>query len=1133
MTGPVPLDAATLAQVRAADPAQSSWVAANAGSGKTRVLTDRVARLLLQDVPPQHILCLTYTKAAAANMQNTLLRRLGAWAMLDDAPLAAELARLGLDADCLTPDFLARARTLFAQALETPGGLKIQTIHAFCAAILRRFPVEAGVPPGFAEMDDRAGALLRADILDRMALEGEGSPFARMAQQLAGGDVHRLVADILTHRDAFLRSWTPEDLKAALGIPAGISDTGDVARLAFDGSEPGWFPHAIAILSTDTSQTARNLADALQQIDPTSPAGEAFDALAALVLYASGDSRGQPKFKSVPPRKAQKALEDAGLLTPLQQFMERVAKAHEIGLRLAALPRMIVLYEFATAFLAEYDAAKQRHGWLDFDDLILKTRDLLKRSERAQWVLYRLDGGIDHILVDEAQDTSPRQWEVIAALADEFLAGEGAREVPRSLFVVGDEKQSIYSFQGADPDAFQKMRHLFDERLQAQGRGMQPHDLLYSFRSAQAILSFVDVTLQDRRLLTTEVRLEHRAFFEQLPGRVDLWPFIEPSETPDTLPWHAPMDMPAPDAPENLLARQVVRTVDHMLRHETLPRAQGGARRVRPSDIMILVQRRGPVFHAIIRALKDAGLPVAGADRLRIGGELAVRDLMAVLKFVATPADDLSLASALRSPLFGLDEAALFDLAHGRKGTLWQALRGAEPHAEARDILNDLLAHADFLRPYEMLERLLIRWQGRRRLLARLGPEAEDGIDALLHQALAHEAAEIPTLTGFVTWMESDDSEIKRQPDTDSDEIRVMTVHGAKGLESPVVILPDTAPRQIRDNAVLRPLENGHVGWKGGPGAAPAPFRDAAARARQREEEERMRLLYVALTRAECWLVVCGAGNRSGKGPCWYDVVEQGLAQLDTETVEICGVPVTRYQPLAWSEGAPDADATPPDTPELPAWALTRASAPAPAPAVLNPSHLGDDAASAGPAGSTLDPEAALRRGRQVHALLEHLPGRPPEDREEAARAVLRALDGAVDDAECRKLLTTVSAILDDPGLAFLFAPGTLAEVPIAGRLHGRPLHGIIDRLVIAENRVLAVDYKTHAAPPGRVQDVPEGILAQLGAYAHVLADLYPGRRVETAILWTETGRLMPLPADLVSGAVAQPGLLDAPSGET
>src|SRR6056297_1170121 len=785
-------DAATQAQVDAARPDLSTWLSANAGSGKTRVLTDRVARLLLDGVNPQHILCLTYTKAAASEMQNRLFQRLGAWAMLGNRDLSDALRELGHEAT-IDDDTLRRARRLFAQAIETPGGLRIQTIHSFCAALLRRFPLEAGVSPQFTEMEDRTARLLRAEIVEDLAAGPQADALYAIARHYSGETLDDLTAEITRHRSGFARPISEADLATAFDLPEG-TDMAQIEARVFLGNECTLLDQLIPALQAGSSNDVKAAAK-LSRI--TTLDHRALPILEDVFLTgASAKSPFSAKIGSFPTKATREAL--GTVVDQIEQWMQRVADTRQTRLSFLALQKTRALHAFARAFLPAYEQAKRLRGWLDFDDLILRARDLLTDPAVAAWVLYRLDGGIDHILVDEAQDTSPVQWQVIERLAQEFTSGQGARaDVIRTIFVVGDKKQSIYSFQGADPREFDRMKADFAERLKAMGQPLQDMEMEYSFRSSRAILDLVDQTFANSQDSGFTPKQGHKAHKSDLPGRVDLWPVVEKPAKDDDPVWYSPVDVKAANDPATVLAQQVAKTIRRMVDEKQLipdDNAQTGMRRIRPGDVMILVQRRSDLFHEIIRECKAQDLPIAGADRLKVGAELAVKDLAALLSFLATPEDSLSLAIALRSPLFGWSEADLYKLAHGRRQKyLWAALRErADDHPETMAVLNDLRGQADYLRPYDLIERILTRHDGRRKLLARLGTEAEDGIDALLSQALAYERSDIPSLTGFLCWMQTDDLEIKRQMDAAGDLIRVMTVHGAKGLEAPVVILPET-----------------------------------------------------------------------------------------------------------------------------------------------------------------------------------------------------------------------------------------------------------------------------------------------------------------------------------------------------
>jgi ATP-dependent helicase/nuclease subunit A len=1118
-------DDATQAQITAALPDRSTWLSANAGSGKTRVLTDRVARLLLQDVPPERILCLTYTKAAASEMQNRLFTTLGEWAMKSDEALRGDLLKLGLPESALTPALLSQARTLFARAIETPGGLKIQTIHSFCSAVLRRFPLEAQVAPNFTEMDDRAQALLCADVLDGMAetAGAERAALDAMAAHVSGDDPMPLVRAILSKRTGFEKACPDADIYAWFGLPAGF-DTDALIGQVFEGGEQDLCTVVAGKLDPSKSNHRSNL-ERIATVNWSNPGLADIAALESVFLTGSNTrTPDSPKIGNFPTIAIWGQM--SAIHGPLEAFMLRLAEARPLRRALGAAERAVALNGFARAFLPAYDNAKAALGWLDFDDLIHRTRRLLSVSAVAQWVLFRLDGGIDHILVDEAQDTSPEQWDIVRQLAEEFATGSGAREnVARTIFVVGDKKQSIYSFQGADPDGFDRMRAHFEDRLTAVGAAFQNRDLVYSFRSAPPILKVVDTVFEGVSQAGVGDAVQHKAYFADLPGRVDVWPLVEPGDKQPDVEWDDPIDRRSDHHHTVRLARAVAEEIERMVKARLPIGHKNDRRAIGYGDILILVQRRSALFHELIAAIKARNLPIAGADRMRLAAELAVKDLTALLSFLATPEDSLSLAAVLRSPLLGWTEDALHKLAHGRRSRfLWRALQErSEEFPETVALLQDLRDRADFLRPYDLLERVLIRHDGRRRFLARMGGEAEDGIDAMLAQALAFERMEVPSLTGFVGWLQADDVQIKRDPGSAGDQIRVMSVHGAKGLEAPVVFLPDTAMRQSNNLAPkLFTPEGGPVCWGGSKDESPAILHPEYEAEKEREAEERNRLLYVAMTRAESWLIVCAAGEvEKGQSTGWYPHVAEAVRALGPAPVDTPTGQGMRLESGDWTPVAGDAPATKAPAP-LPGWIRTRPPA---APGVtppLSPSALGGDKALPGESGG-LDEEAAKQRGRRLHLLLEHLPDLPQSGWRAIAPDIL-SVEGALSDEDLAELFDEAERCLTTPGLAPLFAPEALAEVPLSApspTLGGR-LSGQIDRLVIAPDRVLAVDFKSNAVVPDRPDATPEALLRQMGAYAEMLAAIYPDRRIETAILWTRAASLMELPASLTGAALAR-----------
>ncbi|WP_375251407.1 double-strand break repair helicase AddA [Lentibacter algarum] len=1117
---------ATIAQIDAARPDASTWLSANAGSGKTRVLTDRVARLLLEDVDPQNILCLTYTKAAASEMQNRLLKRLGTWAMKSNTELEQELAELGaaVGAD---PSYYKNARRLFAKAIETPGGLRIQTIHSFCASLLRRFPLEAGVTPQFTELDDRSSAQLREQVADDLATSSEGKLLLDMISHLGGNEFEKFTASIVSNKAKFAQELTRADVCKTFNIPADLTQDKLLSEV-FLGGEVELIAQILPFLAASEKVSDNRAHDKLATVK--GPSLGALLTFESAFLTSSGKNPFSAKLTSYATNDTRELY--SHLAPQIEALILRVEAARPRRVALTAAQSTLALHAFARAFLARYDAVKQARGWLDFDDLILKTKALLTNPQVAEWVLYRLDGGIDHILVDEAQDTSPEQWAVIEELAREITSGQGAQaEKPRTIFVVGDKKQSIYSFQGADAAEFGRMQNLFQDKLSLHEKPLHNRNLAYSFRSASAILNTVDAVFEEQDGAGFEADARHIAFHETMPGRVDIWPIVEKNDKAEDPLWFDPLDILTPDDPVSVLAAKIASSIKQMIDSKALipTKHTDGTWQARPiheGDVLILLQRRSDLFHEIIRACKLVGLEVAGADRLRIGEQIAVKDITALLKFLATQEDDLSLAAVLRSPLFGWSEQELFTLAANRKGYLWEALRSETvTHSATLEILNDLRRVTDFLRPYDLIERILTRHKGRQNILARLGYEAEDALDAFLTQALNYERASVPSLTGFLSWLESDDPEIKRQTEAAGKRIRVMTVHGSKGLEAPIVIMPDTADRKNEFRGQIVGVE-GTALYKQSKDDSPAVLQDAVDQQIAAQQAERERLLYVSMTRAEKWLIIAAAGEAKSGGNSWYESVSNAAQKLPFEPVSHDGQIIQRLESGDWTALIDHSQSDLPQDAQIPLEPQFTKSAPdGPSrPQTFSASKLPGAKALAGSDG--LDETAAMRFGTKVHLLLEHLPSVSPAERAMLAQGLLSDFDEKEENAA---VCAEVETVLSNKDLAPLFAEDALSEVALSApsATLGKRLHGIIDKLVLSEDRVLAVDFKTNATVPEAPQDTPLGILRQMGAYSEALALIYPNRKIETAILWTKTASLMTLPQDIVMKAYQDTTYLD------
>ncbi len=1090
-------------QQRASDPKLSVWVSANAGSGKTHVLVERVMRLLLSGAEPASILCITYTKAAAAEMWSRLFDNLAAWTNLDDASLTLSLQRLGEDGT--DPILQTRARQLFTRALETPGGLKIQTIHAFCEKLLHLFPVEAGLAPGFSVMDERREGELQFSATqfvlkqaDRETQSQAAKAAKSLTERLNQDDFQSLIKDFINE----LRKASPELLnldKAAyelvLSTGLGVADfKPETIKADLNTIDKAAYLHHAKVLEPSGKHGTINPSEVMLKI--------AQDNAPEDLLEKFYLTEGKPRQQQIS-NKTMSAFPDTQnfIEAEKQRVLELIQKRNTLDI-IAQSGNVFVL---AKEILHHVATEKQRLGIYDFADLITKAASLLSNTRSTQWVLKKLDEGINHILLDEAQDTSPDQWRIVRRLADEFFAGAGMpKSHSRSVFVVGDQKQSIFSFQGADAKGFAKTR----EELFEQTRGqMALVELTTSYRSTSAVLDAVNA-------LFTQAKLKELGIFDaserahtvlrKQQGVVELWPFESEDKTPEPDAWERPVDSPAATSANRLLAETIAEKIASWLSPAKPRLLIAQERPVEPGDILILFQTRSPLYRMVLAHLRQHGVPVAGADRLKLLNSLIVKDILVLLGWLLLPQDDHALAIILKSPLVPepLSEKQLFKLCYDRKANLVDLISGPN-----QKFLNMLQQQARNAGPFQILSLIILK--SRQSIARRLGEEALEASAAMMDLALDYEAEHGLSLFGYVTWFSSTETELKRNMDKAKGDVRLMTVHGAKGLEAKIVIMADaTYVRRGKSAVITLPQSERAAGlpvWKmSGNGPNVKQFEAWVDLHTQDIEQENNRLLYVAMTRAADELYICGSKSKNKVSDrSWWPAITQALGAPENDEPRHFG------PPDEWVDGQAK-DKPPPAQQAL--WLLK------------NPKPEGQKQRESFSPSGTLQTfnSTAAKRGTALHRLLQDIADVPEDRRFSVARQRAIALDLTEADA---KQMADLMARSD---LQVYFGQGSKSEADIIGTLPtGLDVSGRIDRMTVLPTGIWLLDYKSNQGGSEPISP-SHPYVQQLATYAALLGQLYPTSPIHAALLWTQTGEHQPLPEALITAALQEIELFKA-----
>ncbi len=1153
MTNPIDLrnersKAATIQQVSAAIPTKSVWVQASAGTGKTKVLSDRFLRLLLNGEDASKILCLTYTKAAAVEMANRITKRLTEWAVASDEKLETELNKLfGRVLGNKELDNLKNiARCQFALLLETPNGVKIQTIHSFCQEILKRFPIEAGISPYFNVMEERNAAEIIKNAKEKIFNDIKLNPSSNLAKALdiitsstSEYSFNEIMDSITKNNDKIKRlvihyggqEKVLQNLARDLGVNADDTKESLISPI-LNNIDKTWLLEQAKIMENMKTKTDNVFAKSIFQFL------EEGDFNDYILSFLTKENKIRQKL---PTKSVRENYPNIG-----EWFDEEAEKILELIDRLRSLKIYNcskAIFDFSFALLDEYENIKNYKSQYDFTDLIVKTRNLLENPEVANWVLYKLDGGIDNILIDEAQDTAPDQWAIIKGLTEDFFSGISRSNKQKTIFAVGDKKQSIYSFQNADPQHFIDMGAHYKDAVEKSQSEWEKLSLQISFRSTKSVLDCVNMVFSTDSMAKNGVVEEgeditHLPFKAGDAGRVELWPLVSSKDEKKELEFTPPNSRISIDSTSSRLAKLISLKIHDMIKNkEMLPSKN---RPVTASDFLILVQTRSNFTTELVRELKRLNVNTAGLDRVKLSTHIAIQDLISLAEFLLQKNDDLSLAEVLKSPIFNLSEDDLYDLCYKRTSTLWVNLGNKKDHKEiynkAYHNLKDLLDITDFVRPYELFEYVLTSLNARKNMVSRLGNEAEDVLNEFLNLCLSFEQNHVPTLQGFLSWMKAAEVEVKRDMEqSDLDAVRIMTVHGSKGLQAPIVIIPDMykAKDRKREKLLWKKSENTPMMYW-------APYAEDYNNYcneifdinHSSLKDEYNRLLYVALTRAEDRLYLCGhTGKKAYKEDkdCWYNFVKTSLSKYtnpitdkflssNDALIDESEILVIENEQSYFEDKKPvEAQKTAHQEVEIPSWLTTRPNDEPTPPKPLTPSKPEDEEPfTTSPL--HLDDGYRYKRGNIIHKLLEILTlDNNTGDKHKIIDEYIAINASDISNKSQDRIKQEILSIIDNPNYDYLFASNSKAEVPVMGLIGDKVISGQIDRLIELEDEVIILDYKTNTPAPFDIKDVPLAYIKQLSAYKSVLQRIYKDKDVRATILWTSIPNIMEIPEELLS----------------
>ncbi|MDH5425784.1 MAG: UvrD-helicase domain-containing protein [Gammaproteobacteria bacterium] len=1125
--------------LEAASPEISATVTASAGSGKTWLLVSRMARLLLHGAEPGSILALTFTRKAAGEMQARLTERLRDMAQADEQALVTLLKELGEEP---TAEIISKARQLYEQCLFHDFPVRTMTFHSFCQDVLSRFPIEANLPPDFELVENTE--LLIEQSIQQLYSEATLSPDGELADNLGillehCQSIHSTqtaLKSFINHRSDWWAYTETEQQPVDFAINhlaaiLGIADISDPATRLFSRS----FPQKLEQFRNYHLQVATDKemvhAETIQLALENDNKEQAYYSLLTVFLTQALE----PKKRKVTKKSIGLIGEAAAdeYVTLHFEIAEQLLEINDLFARRSTHERNVAWFKAGNRLLDIFQQLKSQLHNLDFTDLEWRTYQLLRHSDNAEWVQFKLDQRINHLLIDEFQDTNPTQWYLLKPLLEELSSGDPERQ--RSIFIVGDEKQSIYGFRRANPELQAYVSNWLEQQI-----GAMQWPLNKSWRSSPAVIDLVNAVFKPTAGDLLESFPEHGTHKTDLPGQIvlkSIFPAPDKADLPEPVFFRNPLHEARTDA-KNLQyineAEWIAATIKQIVSDGLLITKGEQQLPARYDDIYILLKNRTHVGQ-IEQTLRKHQIPFISANRYTLLNCLEISDLEMLLEILVTPHNDIALAQVLKSPIFNATDQDLLQLATVSEHRRWfkrlellAATKDAQhPIARAFHFLTKWREKADKIPVHDLLDIIFYDSNLLNRYQAACADSAKAQVKAnllgFLDLALEVNSGRYPSISHFLNKLRSLKKLDTEAPDEASANsgmarVNIMTIHAAKGLEAPIVFMADTAsvsaPKLAHKTMVNWPTTSNKpdafhlMGVKTGWDTVSKKYVDKAAGFQNREN---LNLLYVALTRAKQFLFIsASAPNRTIKSdnPSWYQLIEQGMLQLtqsDSIEEQLC------YQSGEINTSTADDSIEQSTIADIIVPAeLSQIIFEKEISETVNPSQADSDEK---PAVSTVTDEDGMTRGTITHRALELLTASNScTDRQVLLQLKIESGD-ILSGSEYLACLNEAKAVIAHTEFTHLFNceyfDKAYNELPIHYHAGNKEIHGVIDRVVIKDNTLYLIDYKSHQNIT--IEGIPtlaDEYKKQLEFYKQGLQKVWPDHTIRPMLLFTHCREL-------------------------